>query len=249
MACRNPTAFLSAALLMCMRMAACDAADASNVPTAVIKSTLQSRFPNVTILEVNPTPMPHLYEIYTGDGIAYSDEKGEYLLSGSLTSTSTKRNLTSESLDAHYPIDFKTLPLDHAIKIVKGSGRRQLAVFSDPDCPYCQRLEKELSSLSDVTIYLFLYPLTGVHPQAADKARLIWCAPDRGKAWTQWMLDRKAPEGGGAACTDTPVEANEKLGEQLRINSTPVLFTANGHRISGVRQAAQLEELLNQATP
>ena len=237
----------AAVLVACALTSYAGAADVHGAADA-IRHTLEARFPEVRILEIKPAPMPHLYEVMTEGGIVYSDETGDYLIQGSLMQTNSKRNLTAESMDAHNSIDFKALPFDHAIKIVKGNGKRRLVVFADPDCPYCQKLERELQPVTNVTIYTFLYPLDELHPQASERARAIWCAPNRGEAWTQWVLEHKQPPDKGS-CKQTPLEENAKLAQNFGINATPTLFTSNGHRISGVRTADKLEVLLSQATP
>jgi Protein-disulfide isomerase len=210
--------------------------------TATVKSTLQARFPEAKITDVQPAPMPGLYEVDTADSIAYADATGEYLLSGSLMETRSKRNLTAERMDERNRIDFAKLPLDQAIKTVKGDGKRGLAVFSDPECPYCQQLEKELTTVTDVTIYTFMYPLAALHPEAPQRTSAIWCAADRAQAWRQWMLERKVPE--TAKCDSVIIEKNVKLAEELRVNSTPTLFAVNGRRVSGTIPTAQIEKLL-----
>ena len=123
-------------------------------------------------------------------------------------------------------VDFKTLPVAQAIKVVKGNGSRTFAVFSDPDCPYCQQLEKSLLSVTDYTMYVYLYPIAALHPQAPVKAHAIWCAPDRALAWNEWMKDKKLPAT-NKACSGDPIDSLQKLGDTLHINSTPTLFFAN----------------------
>src|SRR5215510_3374323 len=137
---------------------------------AKIRQTLETRFPDIKVVDVRQSAMPGLYEVFSGDSLAYTDATGEYLILGQLMETSSKRNLTTLRLDERMSIDVAKLPLEKAIKTVKGSGKRRLAVFSDPDCPFCQQLEKELASVTDVTIYTFLYPLAEVHPDAPKKA-------------------------------------------------------------------------------
>src|SRR5690606_13205020 len=107
---------------------------------------------------------------------------------------------------------------------------RQLAVFSDPDCPYCKALEKELASVTDVTIYTFLFPLP-IHPDAEAKSRKIWCAPDRAQAWLQWMLEEKTPK--GPDCGDSPTGELIELGKKLHITGTPTLYLSTGERVTG----------------
>lgn len=209
-----------------------------------LKQTLQSRFPEIRILDVQPTPAAGLFEVFTGDSIAYVTAGGDYLVLGSMLDTRTKTDLTARSMDVHNAIDFSSLPVGQAIKVVKGNGKRQLAVFSDPDCPYCQKLEHELASLSDVTVYTYLYPIDSLHPEASSKARAIWCSPNRSEAWTKWMTKQEAAKS-PTTCDADPVKDLQALGAKLHINSTPTLFLADGKRISGMMPAAQLDKALD----
>ncbi len=209
----------------------------------VIKRTLVERYPKITIVDVEPAAVPGIYEVFTGGTIVYTDRTADHLFVGRLIETQSNRDLSAERLDFYNGVDFEKLPFDRAIKVVKGNGSRRLAVFEDPNCPYCQRLEKELSTMTDLTVYVFLYPLEEVHPGATARAHTIWCSPDRSAAWTDWMVDRKAPPGG--PCSSDPISQNEALGTTLRINTTPTLFLPNGHRIPGLLPLAQLQQAID----
>ena len=137
-------------------------------------------------------------------------------------------------------IDFSTLPLDMAIKEVRGNGKLKVAVFSDPDCPFCKRLEHEFAKMTDITIYNFMMPIASLHPDAQRKAELIWCQPDRTAAWTQWMRQGKTPP--AAPACDNPVAETVSLGEQLGFNGTPTLIFPNGRSQSGYSPLPQLQE-------
>ncbi len=233
-----------APLLMSIVLAATAAAgNAEDATLAKIRTVLAERFPKAHISEVRAAAMPGLYEVINDGEIAYSDASGEFLLTGQLMETKTMRNLTRARLEEVNAIDFKTLPLDLAIKTVRGTGKRQLAVFADPDCPYCQELETQLAGLSDITIYTFLFPLDDLHPDAAHKAQILWCAKDRSAAWSTWMLKREMT--GDASCPAGPFKTIAELATKLRINSTPTSFLANGRRISGARKQDQLEKFLS----
>ncbi len=136
----------------------------------------------------------------------------------------TRSNLTTERMNALNSIPFDQLPLAKAIKVVKGNGKRQIAVFSDPDCPFCHQLENTLASMTDVTIYTFLYPIASLHPDAPNKAKNIWCANDRSSVWTQWMTQKKAIPAAPATCKNDPLKDLQELGDKLHVNSTPTLF-------------------------
>lgn len=213
--------------------------------TATLRQNIESRFPGAHVLDVQPSAIPGLYEIFMGDQIVYTDVAGDYVIIGSMVDTQTKQNLTEARLNDHGRIDFNTLPLERAIKIVKGNGSRRFAVFSDPDCPFCQQLEKSLLSVTDITMYVFLFPIASLHPQAPAKSHAIWCAPDRAQAWNQWMHEKKLPP--AKSCAGDPIEPLQKLGDTLHINSTPTMFFADGHRVAGALPTAEIEKVLASA--
>jgi thiol:disulfide interchange protein DsbC len=215
--------------------------------TAAIRHNIESRYPGAHVLDIQPSPIPGLFELFLGDQIVYSDAAGNYLILGTMVDTQSKENLTEAHVNEHGRINFKDLPVTQAIKVVRGNGSRVFAVFSDPDCPYCQQLEKTLLSINDFTMYVYLFPIAALHPQAPSKAHAIWCAPDRAQAWSQWMHEKKLPAA-NRACSADPVDSLQKLGDTLRINSTPTLFFVNGARIAGAMPAPELEKKLAAAS-
>jgi thiol:disulfide interchange protein DsbC len=208
---------------------------------AAIKHNLQTRFPGAEVQNVAKTPVKGIYEVIMEGRLIYVDENADYLFVGNLVDAKSQRNLTEERMRQLLKVDFDALPLDLAIKIVKGNGKRRMAVFSDPDCPFCHKLEKDLQSVTNVTIYTFLYPIAGLHPAAGEKAKAIWCAPDRAKAWNDFMQQGKLPK--GVAC-ETPIEKIAELGRKLRVTGTPTIIFADGRMVPGAVPAAQLEQLL-----
>jgi thiol:disulfide interchange protein DsbC len=210
-----------------------------------IKQNIEARFPGITVSDVQPSPIPGLYEVLTGDErIVYADETADYVLMGPLLDTQTRKNLTEARMNARATINFHSLPFDRAVKVVKGNGSRQFAVFSDPDCPFCQQLEKSLLPVTNYTMYVFLFPIATLHPQATAKAHAIWCAKDRSQAWTDWMHDKKLPAAGTSACSGDPIEELQKFGDKIHINSTPTLFFADGQRVAGAIPTSELEQSL-----
>lgn len=213
---------------------------------ASLKKAIETTYPKVKVQSVTKTPFAGLYEVYVDGHIIYSDEKLNFMLvEGRLIDPKNKRDLTAERMDELTRVDFSTLPLEKAVKVVKGNGSRKLVVFSDPDCPYCKKLEqKELAGITDVTIYTFLYPLEGLHPDAANKSKAIWCAPDRTKAWQEWILNGRLPK--SAASCDTPIGDIAELGRKLGIASTPTLIFADGRRLLGAYPAKEIEKAMSQ---
>ncbi len=199
-----------------------------------IKRSVESRF-GVKVEGVRKAPFLGLYEIVVaGDDreIAYTDEAASYLFSGNVYELKSRRNLTQERLDRLNAIRFEDLPLDLAIKQVRGNGRRVVAVFSDPFCSFCRQLDQSLAKLDDVTVYTFLYPILR-KDESPEMATRIWCSPDRAKAYLDLML-RNRPPARAAGCS-APVDKWLALGEKLKVRATPVSFTTSGVRVVGAR--------------
>ncbi len=236
-------------LLLCT-LAVCVTAfaDSDDVPADVaakIRAALHERIPELRIEGIHRSPLAGLYELNTGDELVYANDTGTLVFAGRLIDTKSRRDLTAERWNALNAIDFNSLPFDLAIKSVRGNGTRKLVIFADPLCPYCRQLEQQMQGLNNVTIYTFLYPIETLHPGASVKSVQIWCAKDRTGAWTKWMLQNSDP--GDTRCKGAPVEQLQKLGEKLRIDSTPTIFTADGKRVRGAIKHNEIEQLLADA--
>jgi thiol:disulfide interchange protein DsbC len=211
-----------------------------------LKKTLQAKVPQLAIESVGKSPLPGLYEVVANGAVFYADEKGQYLIVAErVLDLDAKKDILEERVNRLTGIRFDALPLDMAFKNVKGSGKRRLAVFSDPDCPYCRRLEQDLRKLNDVTVYTFLLPIEQLHPAATEKARAVWCSPDRQKTWDELMLNNVAPAN-TKAC-ENPVDKIVAFAQQKRINATPTMFLVDGTRVSGAKSAGELDRLMNEA--
>lgn len=210
-------------------------------PHDQIAKTLAERIPQLQqVDEIKPTPMKGLYEVRIGTDIFYSNASGDYLIQGELIDTRAQRNLTEDRINQLTAIDFKKLPLADAIKIVRGNGERQLAVFEDPNCGYCKRFERDLQSVDNVTVHLFLYPI--LSRDSAEKSRNIWCAKSSEKAWHDLMLKDKTPA--AASCDIDAIQRNLALGRKHKITGTPTLIFADNTRVPGAIPASEVEKYL-----
>ena len=229
--------------------AAAPAAAATPAPLTgealAVKKLVEQRFPSATVRGVVKSPYFGLYEIQSDDQILYTDAKVNYLIVGSIYDANTKQNLTEAKLRKLNRVAFDTLPLDLAFKRVKGNGQRKLAIFSDADCPFCAKLEDELKSVDNVTIYTFLFPIDALHPDSARKSKMIWCSSDRAKSWDEFFASGKLPDNKGDC--DNPVAATNTLGQKLKVSATPTLVFADGSVVPGAIPTAQLETELNGA--
>jgi thiol:disulfide interchange protein DsbC len=215
---------------------------------AEIRQALKVKFPNVRIDGVQPAAVPGLFEVRLqteeGPQLLYSDGSANFLIDGSIIDVKSGRNLTEERLRKLSAIEFGALPLDLALKVQRGNGKRVLAMFTDPYCPYCRRLEQSLLQIDDITVYVFMFPV--IRPDLADHSKAVWCAPDRVKAWLDLAAaDKPKAPAGGASCAN-PVDKVLELGRSLRIRGTPTLFFANGERAGGGMQLAQLRAKMDE---
>ncbi len=215
---------------------------------ASLKKAIEAAYPKFKVESVVKTPYAGLYEVFMGGQIVYTDEKLTFLIAeGRLVDPKSKKDVTGERLEELTKVDFSSLPLEQAIKVVKGNGSRKLVVFSDVDCPYCKQLErKELSNITDVTIYTFLYPIEQLHPDAANKSKSIWCASNRVKAWNDWILNNQLPSSTGKC--EVPLEKVGELARKMGIVSTPTLIFADGKRVLGAQPYKEIEKYMQAAT-
>jgi thiol:disulfide interchange protein DsbC len=184
-----------------------------------------------------------LYEVYADGQVLYTDEKLTTIIAGTLIDGKTMRNVTAERMQKLTAIKFSELPLDYAVKQVRGDGKRIMATFEDPNCGYCKKLARDLAKIDNVTLYTFLMPILA--PDSVDKSNQIWCSADRAKVWNEWMQEGKVPTGKGD-CDTTAVQKNVELGRKLAITGTPTLFFTDGERIPGAVPLAQIEKKLDQ---
>lgn len=228
------TSLALAATLMCAATAQAD--------ESVIRKALTAQFPGAQISSVTKTPYSGLFEVYLDGQIVYIDAKGQYVFIGDMVDLKNRTNLTQARMNKLQAVKWDTLPLNNALKTVKGKGERKLVVFSDVDCPYCRKFEEELVKVDNITVYTFLYPIEGLHPKAVQTSKQIWCAPDRNKAWDDYITRGTIP-GNDGKCAN-PVDATIALGSKLKVSGTPTLIFANGQRVPGMVPAPQLERLL-----
>lgn len=222
--------------------ALCVSASITFAQEAVIRKNLAERYPTwPKIDEVIKSPVPGLFEVRVdGTEIFYTDAEANYLIQGSVIDTKIKRNLTEERTNKLLEIDFDKLPLKDAFTIVRGNGKRKLAVFEDPNCGYCKRFETDLQNVNNVTVYMFLYPILG--PASAERSKNIWCAKDRAKTWSDWMV--KNIDAPAATCDAAALTRNVEFGKKNKITGTPTVLFADGNRVPGAIPATQVEKFL-----
>lgn len=209
--------------------------------TEKIKADLQKSLgPNMEVKSVSQSPVAGLFEVVVNNNLVYTDAQGKFLIQGDVVEIKTGTNLTEIRQNELSKIRWADLPLQNAIKVVKGNGARKIAVFADPNCGYCKRLEKTFTEMDNLTIYTFLMPILSA--DSSTKSKQIWCAPDAGKSWVQWMVNNTNPSG-KTDCSN-PLDKNLALAKSLNISGTPAIFFMDGSRIPGAAGKDALEKKL-----
>ncbi len=210
---------------------------------ADIKKAMEAKL-GTKIESVTKSGYLGLYEVYADGNILYTDEKmTAFIAGGQMIEGKSMKNVTEERMRKLTAIRFGDLPLERAIKQVRGDGKRVLATFEDPNCGYCKRLAKDLQKLDNVTIYTFLLPI--LSEDSIRKSKQIWCSADRAKTWNDWMIDGKSPAGRDD-CDTSAVSKNQEFGRKLNISGTPTMFFGDGERVPGAMPLARIEQRLGQ---
>jgi thiol:disulfide interchange protein DsbC len=220
------------------------AANSAIAGEAKIRTEMAKKFPYSKIISISKTPYSGLYEVAFDDRLVYTDEKMNFLFSGNIFDLHTMKNLTEAREKQLYAIEFNNLPFDLAIENVKGNGKRRLAVFTDPNCTYCKKLEMEMVNLTDATVYIFVFPIL---PGSEEKAMAIWCSSDRLKTWEDQMLLGIEPKA-DKECDTTAFTNITNRAKKLGISVTPTLIFEDGVIKSGTMKLELLEEYLTEAS-
>jgi thiol:disulfide interchange protein DsbC len=232
-------------LLLAALLSAATAAVA--IDETLIRRVIEAKL-GARVEGIQPAPMPGWFEVrfrsQEGTRLIYTDEKATHIFAGNIYETGSDRDLTEERLRTLNAIDFKALPLDLAVKVQRGNGKRVMAMFSDPYCPACRNFERELLQVSDLTIYVFMFPV--IRPENADHSRSVWCSEDRSRAWLDLSLRGRVPV--AKPTCDNPVGKVLSLGRSLNVGSTPTMFLANGVRHKGGMSAELLRTALDEAS-
>ncbi|MDV2115947.1 DsbC family protein [Alcaligenes faecalis] len=206
------------------------------------RQAFEAVFPGVTVDGIRATPFPNLLEVEVGGTLLYTDPQANFVMQGSLLDSKNRIDLTEQRMQELSRVSLNDLPLDKAIKLVKGDGSRHMVIFEDPNCGYCKRLHTTLQEIDNVTVYSLMFPILG--PDSRRKAEDIWCAQNPAKTLSEWMGDGVRPE--KASC-EHPLDQIQAAGQKLRIRATPAIYFADGSRVDGWLPAAQLQSRLDAA--
>jgi thiol:disulfide interchange protein DsbC len=210
-----------------------------------IERVFREKLPDSKVLSIQKLPYAELYEVAVQRGndkaVYYSDALGQIMFIGNLIETRTDRDLTEERVRSLSKVDWNQLPFHWAVTTRRGDERRQIAIFSDPNCPFCRKFEKDLAAVDNITIHIFMWPV--IKPESVRQAKSVWCSKDRAKAWNDLMLKQMEP----TASTDceNPIEQLVPLGRRLGATGTPTWFLPNGEKYTGAQPMSVVLPLLD----
>jgi thiol:disulfide interchange protein DsbC len=201
----------------------------ANAGESDVKKAVEAKLGKVE--KLTKAPVSGLWEVVVEGQVLYADDSGQYLIFGNLLDLKSGKNLTAER-------QFGMLPLDLAMKQVRGNGKNVLVTFEDPNCGYCKKLAKELQKVDNATVYTFLYPVLG--EDSFEKSKAIWCSGDKMKAWNDWMINGKEVGKAPAKCDLAGLDKSIETGRRLRISGTPAMFFGTGERVGGYIPAEEI---------
>jgi thiol:disulfide interchange protein DsbC len=214
---------------------------AASANEKMVQQAFQAKFPNRTVESVAKTPFPGIYELVVNGAVLYTDEKLNFILLGELLDMRGQQpqNLTQQTMNRMMASTLARSQ-EFAIKRVRGNGKRVLYTLEDPNCGYCKELQKELTKVSNVTIYTFLMPI--LSQDSVEKSKAVWCAKDRGKAWDDLMLKGLVPA--NKRDCETPLARTEEIRQRFNLRGTPMVYLSNGEQIGGFLPAEKIEAAL-----
>ncbi|MEO5357829.1 MAG: DsbC family protein [Nitrospirae bacterium YQR-1] len=196
------------------------------------EESFKKLFPHVKYDSIKESAVKGVYEVLAGSELVYFDPATGILILGEMR-TSDGKNLTSARLMEIIKEKVKHIPSEKGMKI--GNGKNIIVEFTDPDCPFCRKVDTFLKTKKDITRYVFFYPLLQLHPNAEKKSKFILCAKDKVKTFYD-VMEGKYDEKEVTECKDEKVEDTikeyRKLGDTLGISGTPFLIV-NGEPVNG----------------
>ncbi len=203
------------------------------------------------IIGIQLSPVKGLWEVTIEDkgrkGIFYTDFSKKFMIAGPIVEFDNASNRTRESIEQiqnNRKVDVLKIPLGNALVLGSQGAQKKVIVFTDPDCPFCSKLDKEMKKVveerKDIAFYIKLYPLPA-HKDAYLKANAIEC-----KKSLKMMEDNF--EGRPISmdnCGTKEIDDNIKLAQSLGFFGTPTLVLPDGTVHEGTLPADKLIELID----
>jgi thiol:disulfide interchange protein DsbC len=234
---------VSAAILCGAVLAADKPADPKASDPRVL---IQKKFPEIKVEDVQPSPIPGVYQVPLGADTAYVSADGRYIIAGDLYEIDTRTNLTEQGRSAARAKLLSKLDERDMIVFTPQVVKHTITVFTDVECGYCRKLHSQIDQLTKLGIKVryAAYPRQGPGTNDWHKMEQVWCSKDRQSAITQAKLGQEVKT---QNCGATPVGKQFQMGEDLGVRGTPAIFTRNGDYIGGYLAPDELVKQLEQS--
>jgi len=218
-----------------------DADKQSDPRAAIVK-----KFPELKVDDVQPSPVPGIFQIPMGADMAYVSADGRYLFAGDLFEIDTRANLTEQGRATNRVKLLAKLDERDMIVFSPQVVKHTITVFTDVECGYCRKLHSQIDQLTKlgVKVRYAAYPRAGPDSDDWRKMEAVWCSKDRQTAITQAKLGQLVK---GEKCGATPVAKQYQLGEDLGVRGTPAIFSPSGDYIGGYLPPADLVKALDKS--
>lgn len=196
---------------------------------------LAARLPGTKAEELRATPVPGIFELTQAGQVSYVTEDGKYIFSGDLYQITPGKefpNLTELRRRELRVATLARVPESQMLSFGSAKAAHTITVFTDIDCPWCQRLHSQIAQYNKLGIrvrYMF-FPRTGPDTPSWAKAESVWCSKDRAAMFTRAKQGEDVP---GKVCTGSPVARGWQLGQELGVEGTPGIVLETGELVPG----------------
>jgi len=224
-----------------------------------LKTTLESKFPDIGVDMVRKSPYPGLYEAMLGDEMVYLSPDGKFMIFGG-----TMLGIEGKPVDltqvSKAELDAKKAPMRAAelakldqkstLTFAAAEQKYEINVFTDIDCGYCQKLHKDVPALNQmgITVHYLAFPRaglmdeTGKNTSSYQKLLNVWCAEDPKKAMTAAKNRQTLPD---KTCKNS-LDKHYDLVRKFGLSGTPAIVLNDGQLLGGYMPPAQLLQMLQQ---
>jgi thiol:disulfide interchange protein DsbC len=213
--------------------------------TENIEAALREIIPGFEATSIQPSKIDGLYEVMQGAEVLYVSGDGRYFLEGDLIDLKQRRNLTENRRALTRAGLLNGLAADEYIEFTPIKTEHTVYVFTDTECPYCQRFHNEIREINDlgVRVRYLAFPRRGEKSETYADMVSVWCSKDRNLALTYAKLGKKPHK---MSCSN-PVARQYHLGQLMGVQGTPAVFTENGRYIGGYLSPDELVEAIKDA--
>lgn len=211
---------------------------------AAVREMLQQLIPGQKPDSLKSTALPGIYEVSYGVTVLYLNKDGRYLFQGDLIDLQTEKNLTEQTrAEARLKV-VNTLSEEGMIIFSPKQVKHTVTVFTDIDCPVCQRMHADMAKINrqGIKVRYVAYPRAGLDSESYLKAVSVWCSKDRKSALTR----AKAGEDVKAKACDNPVKQHLQAVRDMALRGTPAFILEDGSLIPGYDSVERLVETLDE---